>query len=77
MIRAEADAAATHDIVGSGTLAPQAAAYQTTPKGAAKCWNCSLFIAAKTNPSKSNGGCKIVKGAISPNGWCKFYAKKA
>lgn len=77
MIRAEADAAATHDAVSGGTMAPQAAAYQTTPKGAAKCSNCSLYIPAKSNPAKSNGACKIVKGAISPHGWCKFYSKKA
>jgi hypothetical protein len=33
-------------------------------------------VPAATNPTKTNGACNIVKGSISPNGWCKFYAKK-
>ncbi len=41
--------------------------YQPTPKGAAKCSNCSLF-----EPPKS---CKSVAGVISPNGWCSIYRK--
>jgi hypothetical protein len=60
----------------AGTMDPKAAQYQTTPKGAAKCLNCSLYVPATTNPTKTNGACNIVKGSISPNGWCKFYAKK-
>ncbi len=27
-------------------------------------------------PTKSNGTCNIVKGPISPTGWCKYYAKE-
>ncbi len=41
--------------------------YQPTPKGPAKCSNCSLF-----EPPKS---CKSVAGVISPNGWCSIYRK--
>ncbi len=43
-------------------------AYQSKPKGAAKCSGCALFVA----PNK----CNVVTGVISPNGWCKAYAKK-
>ena len=46
----------------------KASKYQTTPKGAAKCSNCANF-----EPPAS---CGIVDGKISPNGWCRFYAKK-
>ncbi|MBV8600780.1 MAG: high-potential iron-sulfur protein [Candidatus Eremiobacteraeota bacterium] len=68
-LQAQADAAATMD--------QKAAAYQDKPKGSAKCEGCSLFIPAKSNPMKANGACKLVKGSISPNGWCKFYSPKA
>ncbi len=49
--------------------APQKAVkYQDTPKGEQRCENCALFEA----PSS----CKTVDGTISPQGWCKVYAKK-
>jgi hypothetical protein len=41
--------------------------YQESPKGAAMCSNCKLFIA----PSS----CQTVDGTISPNGWCSIYQK--
>jgi len=66
-LRAEAEADATMD--------PKTAAYQTTPKSGAQCSTCSLYIPGKS--MSANGTCKLVKGAISPKGWCKFYAKKA
>jgi High potential iron-sulfur protein len=68
-LQAEADAAATVD--------PKAAAYQTHPQGSNKCAGCNLYIPAKSNPMKSPGTCKVVKGPISPNGWCKFFTPKA
>jgi High potential iron-sulfur protein len=43
-------------------------AYQDKPKGDQNCANCSLFEA----PSS----CKTVDGAISPDGWCRIWAKK-
>jgi hypothetical protein len=45
------------------------AAYQTSPKGGARCEKCSQFIA----PSS----CKLVASPISPSGWCSFFAPKA
>ncbi len=66
-LQAEAEAAASVD--------PKAASYQTKPNGGKQCSTCSLFIAGKT--AKGPGTCKIVKGSISPTGWCKFYSAKA
>jgi hypothetical protein len=64
----QAEAAATVD--------QKASQYQSKPKDGHQCSGCSLYIPAKSNPSKSNGTCKLVKGAISPSGWCKFWSKK-
>ncbi len=50
-------------------MAQKAAAYQETPKGEQKCANCALF--------KVPASCTLVDGAISPDGWCRFYAKKS
>jgi len=49
--------------------------YQSTPNGGKKCSQCSLFIAGTT--ATATGTCKIVDGAISPNGWCTAWAKKS
>lgn len=49
--------------------------YQSTPNGGKKCSQCSLFIAAST--ATANGTCKVVDGAISPNGWCTAWSKKS
>jgi len=63
---AEAEAAATMD--------QKAAAYIPKPKGAEKCSGCNLYIPGKS--ATADGTCKLVKGSISPNGWCKFYSPK-
>ena len=44
-------------------------AYQDSPKGDQKCSNCSLF--------QEPNACTLVDGNISPEGWCKFWVKKA
>ena len=49
--------------------------YQSTPKDGQKCSDCMLFVAGKT--PKDDGTCKVITGAISPNGWCTAYAKKS
>ena len=59
-----------------GTSSPALAAkasqksvkYQDTPKGDARCENCTLFEAPNS--------CKTVEGTISPEGWCMVYVKK-
>jgi hypothetical protein len=43
-------------------------AYQDKPKGDQSCSNCTLFEAPAS--------CKTVDGTISPDGWCRIYAKK-
>ena len=49
--------------------------YQGTPKNGQKCSQCTFFI--PNSNAKSNGTCKIVDGAISPNGWCTAFSKKS
>ena len=44
----------------------QQAAYQDTPSGIYSCALCTLF-------EKPNA-CKVVDGAVSPDGWCKAFA---
>ena len=41
------------------------AQYQPMPKGMFSCGVCTFFI----RPT----ACKVVTGAISPNGWCKLF----
>ncbi|MBW6489544.1 iron oxidase oxidoreductase [Sulfurimonas sp.] len=42
--------------------------YQETPKDGKKCADCLHFL-PETNE------CKVVEGAISPDGWCMMYFK--
>ncbi len=49
--------------------------YQSTPNNGKKCSKCTLFIPG-SSPS-ANGTCKVVDGAISPNGWCVAYSAKS
>jgi len=67
-LRAEADAGPSMD--------QKTAAYVTHPVGGKQCSGCSLYLPAKKNPMKSDGACKLVKGKISPRGWCKFFSPK-
>ncbi|MGD0639750.1 MAG: high potential iron sulfur protein [Roseiarcus sp.] len=50
-------------------LPQSAVAYQTSPREDKQCGGCNLFVA----PSS----CKSVSGAVTPNGWCKLWVKKA
>jgi hypothetical protein len=47
-------------------LAPEAVAYQPTPKDWQKCLFCTYFEAPAT--------CAIVSGAVSAQGWCNRFA---
>lgn len=67
-LQKEAEAAASID--------QKTAAYVNHPNGGKQCSGCSLFLPAKKNPMKEDGACKLVKGKISPHGWCKFYSPK-
>jgi hypothetical protein len=44
------------------------AEYQPTPKDGHACVDCQYF-----QPPEA---CKLVKGKISPNGWCSFWGSK-
>ncbi len=43
--------------------------YHDKPRGHAQCDNCRQW--------QSPSACKLVGGAISPNGWCSVYAPKS
>ncbi len=49
--------------------------YQDHPNGKSKCSGCTLFIPNKN--AKLPGTCKVVEGAISPNGWCTAFSPKS
>ena len=50
-------------------MTQKGAGYQATPKDVQKCANCALF--------KAPDSCTLVEGSISPDGWCRFFAKKS
>jgi hypothetical protein len=66
--------------------AKKAAQYQDHPKDGKMCGQCRFFIAKGGKPGEgmmgggmgpgkmADGTCQIVAGAISPMGWCQFYA---
>lgn len=54
--------------IAAGKISKKVVSYQDTPKGAAKCVTCASF--------QPPAACKVVDGAVSPNGWCSIYAKK-
>ena len=49
----------------TGKVSQSAAAYQNGPNNGQSCAGCTHFRA----PSS----CELVDGAISPQGWCKFF----
>lgn len=52
----------------TGTTSKSAMQYQGKPKGKDQCSNCQLFCPGSS--AKAMGTCKLVKGSISPKGWC-------
>ena len=44
------------------------AMYQTMPKGDQRCGLCTSFV--------SPNACQLVKGTISPTGWCQLFSPK-
>lgn len=59
----------------AGKASQSTAMYQAKPHGADQCDNCIHFIPGKT--PKDAGTCKVVEGAVAPQGWCVMYARKA
>jgi hypothetical protein len=50
-------------------MTQKGAGYQSSPKNGDSCATCTLF--------KPPSSCILVGGTVSPNGWCRFYAKKS
>lgn len=50
-----------------------AAYVEVTPNAAQKCSNCVQYEPKGENAC---GGCKVVKGPINPEGWCKLWVIK-
>ena len=50
-----------------GKVAQAAASYQNSPNNGQSCSGCTHFM-----PPAS---CQVVDGAVSPQGWCKFFNK--
>lgn len=49
--------------------------YQDTPKDGQKCADCSAYT-PPTSPETGTGSCKIVAGAVNPQGWCMAYSRR-
>lgn len=64
---ASTDAAAPAAV---GKMSQASVQYQTQPQGEQKCSLCTHFIA-------ESNSCMLVEGQISPDGWCRMWAKKA
>ncbi len=45
-----------------------------SPEKGKLCSNCALYVPAK--PGSQCGGCTLIKGPISPNGWCTSWIPK-
>jgi hypothetical protein len=53
----------------------ETAAYvETAPDPTKKCNACAQWVPA-SSPTAC-GGCKVVKGPINPEGWCKLFVVK-
>jgi High potential iron-sulfur protein len=56
------------------TMRNTTAAYvDQTPDAAKRCSGCVQYVPAAPDAC---GGCKVVKGPIHPDGWCKLYVPK-
>lgn len=54
----------------AGKASQASVQYQVQPQGEQKCGNCMHFNA-------DSNTCKVVEGQISPEGWCRIWAKAA
>jgi len=67
-------------LIGAGTIAvlglkparaakvsPSTVSYQGAPKGDQRCGTCKQF--------EPPSACRLIDGKISPQGWCKLWAK--
>jgi hypothetical protein len=52
---------------GEAKVSQSAVTYQGTPKGEQRCGTCKQF--------EPPNACRLIDGKISPQGWCKLWAK--
>lgn len=69
-----AGALSSRAVADGGKASKDSMHYQTSPNNGMQCSGCRFFIPGQD--AKSDGACKIVDGAISPNGYCMAYAAK-
>ena len=50
-------------------VAKASAKYRSSPKAGRSCKGCTRY--------QGNGKCSIVKGTVSSNGYCNYYARKS
>jgi High potential iron-sulfur protein len=48
---------------------------EVAPDASKKCTLCAQFVPAPS--ANACGSCKVVKGPINPEGWCKLFVAKA
>jgi hypothetical protein len=53
-------------------LSKAAVHYQPMPHGGQHCSDCAYFIPGDDATAK--GSCRLVAGAIDPNGWCERFS---
>ena len=58
----------TRDALAQQKVSKESMKYQDKPNGDKQCSNCAQFVPP--------GSCKVVEGAISPQGYCLAWAKK-
>ena len=66
--RASPGAAATGPASAKDKISKAAAHYQNHPNKGQRCGGCTHFLF---------GGCALVEGSISSNGWCKLFKASA
>jgi len=62
-------------LAGDQKASQSAMQYQTHPNGDQQCLKCTFFQPA--DAADAPGTCKIVDGAISPNGYCVAFSPKS
>lgn len=66
VVGATAGFASTASAAADSKMEPSLVMYQDTPKNGLRCDQCAQWEAPD--------GCKVVKGKISPEGWCAAFA---
>ena len=57
----------SHNAHAAPTISKALADYQDHPHDSQRCTACCMFVPGYPNR------CTMIKGVISPNGWCKYW----